>query len=187
MVEAALLTPILVFILFGTLEFGLAFRTFLTTSNASSAGARMASIQGNRLQADFEILKAIRGASTAIAIDDIQYVVIFKASGPNMAVPAGCKTASQNVGTTAAPLAGSCNRYLPADLKLAAMPGTWTCSVGPMVNYCPPTRKVGLNDPPDYLGVYIETKHNWITGLFGSSITMSDTAITRLEPQRLQS
>jgi Flp pilus assembly protein TadG len=187
MVEAALLTPLLVFILFGTLEFGLAFRTFLTTSNAASAGTRMAAIQGNRIQADFEILQAVRKASTAISVDDIQYVVIFKASGPNMPVPTACKTASQNIGTTAAPLAGSCNRYLPSDLKLATMPVTWTCGSGPMVNYCPPTRKIGLNDPPDFLGVFIETKHKWITGLFGSEITMSDTSITRLEPQRLTS
>ncbi len=38
---------------------------------------------------------------------------------------------------------------------------------------------------PDYVGVYVEITHKWITGLFGSSIKMSDTSVTRLEPQKL--
>ncbi|MDZ7732528.1 MAG: hypothetical protein U5R31_04910 [Acidimicrobiia bacterium] len=54
--------------------------------------------------------------------------------------------------------------------------------------YCPTDRQSSqLPDPPgpDYLGVYIEVSHDYTTGLFGNSLTLSDQAITRLEPLSL--
>ena len=45
----------------------------------------------------------------------------------------------------------------------------------------------GPNSPPDFLGVWIEVKHSWVTGLFGSSITLNQRVIVKLEPKALSS
>ena len=44
----------------------------------------------------------------------------------------------------------------------------------------------GIHGPPDYVGVYIEIIHPYITGLFGSSITHDKTTVIKIEPQSLQ-
>ena len=46
--EAAILTPLYIVFIFGILEFGGAFRDYLTLNNASGAGAREASISPTR-------------------------------------------------------------------------------------------------------------------------------------------
>ena len=51
--EAALLTPFFITLLFGMLEFGGAFRDYLTVANASAAAAREGAIQGNNSTADW--------------------------------------------------------------------------------------------------------------------------------------
>ncbi|MGZ4729871.1 MAG: TadE/TadG family type IV pilus assembly protein, partial [Acidimicrobiales bacterium] len=58
--ESALLVPFFVLLLFGMLEFGGAFRDYLTLSNAASTGARQAGIQGNAASADWNIILAVK-------------------------------------------------------------------------------------------------------------------------------
>ena len=184
--EAAILTPIFLVVLFGVLEFGSTFRDYLTLSNTATAATRQEAIQGANHQADWETLKAIKKASGAFPLSDINYVVVWKASGPNDKVPTACKTASQTVGTAAAPTAGSCNRFTVADIN-AANGASWTCAGSDPIKYwCPTTRQVGLTSNggsgPDYLGVYVSMTHKYATGFFGRSITLTDSSITKLEP-----
>lgn len=180
--EAALLTPLFIVLLFGVLEFGGAFRDYLTLGNTSLAGTRQAAIQGNAATADWNIVQAVKGASNAMPLSQINMVVVYKAAGPTTPVPAACLTASQ---------LNSCNRYTQTELQLTTMPGTWANCTGPDQYYCPTTRNVlapnAATNPngPDYVGVYVQITHPWITGLFGSKIIMSDTSVTRLEPQKL--
>ena len=57
-------------------------------------------------------------------------------------------------------------------------------------NWCPTDRKVavgGTNGPPDYIGVWIKVKYDYITGLFpGDGVTFTDTTVMRLEPRTVQ-
>src|SRR5215204_6217762 len=69
--ESALLVPFFVLLLFGMLEFGGAFRDYLTLSNAASTGARQAGIQGNSASADWNIILAIKEASGAMPLGQI--------------------------------------------------------------------------------------------------------------------
>jgi len=184
--ESALITPLFIFIIFGIIEFGGAFRDYLTLSNAASQGTRTAAIQNNSASADWNTLQAIENASRAFPLSQIRRVVIFKASGPTDSVSAACKTGVTGV-------ANVCNVFLPADLAQTSAPNTWLCpgtasqSSNPIAFWCSTSRKVNLSDNsnngPDYVGIYIEMTHPWITGLFGTSIVMSDTSITKLEPQ----
>ena len=66
LVEAAFITPVLFFLLFSILEFGMAFRDYLAVANTTRDGARAASIYSNDLSADFDILQTIADASNVI-------------------------------------------------------------------------------------------------------------------------
>lgn len=187
LIEAAFITPVFLLVLFGVLEFGGAFRDYLTLSNTVTSATRQEAIQGANPQADWLTLLAIQKASAAFRLSDINYIVVWKASGPNDTVPAACKTAGRTVGTAAAPTAGSCNRFTAADIT-AGTGATWTClSPYPIQYWCPTTRQVGLTSNagagPDYLGVYVSMTHTYATGFFGKSVTLTDSSITKLEPQ----
>jgi len=204
--EAALLTPLFITLLFGVLEFGGAFRDYLTLGNGSLAGTRQAAIQGNAADADWNIVQAVKKSVSAMPLSQINKVVIFRlrpvlsspgpgecltSACPTSPVPSTCLSAIQGV-------ANVCNVYGPTELAVisATVPATWNTCPGPPSQtypasfYCPTTRNVLAPSPtnsagPDYVGVYVEITHPWITGLFGSSIKMSDTSVTRLEPQKL--
>ena len=34
----------------------------------------------------------------------------------------------------------------------------------------------------DYIGIYVRARHPYITGLFGTAVTLTDHAVMRLEP-----
>ena len=203
--EAALVTPLFILLLFGALEFGGAFRDYLTLSNGSLAGTRMAAIQGNAADADWNLVQSVKKAMNAMPLYQIKKVVVYRLSPvsaspgagqcvstqcPTTSVPASCLTAIQGV-------AGVCNVYGPTELALvsATVPASWNTCPGtpsqayPASYFCPTTRVVSTTGNagfgPDYVGVYVEITHPWITGLFGSSVKMSDTSVTRLEPQKL--
>jgi Flp pilus assembly protein TadG len=176
--ESALLIPFFVLLLFGMLEFGGAFRDYLTLSSAASTGARQAGIQGNSASADWNIILAVKEASTAMPLGQITRISIFKAATPTASMPASC--ASGGV--------ADCNSYNASTVasvtRAASMPLSWSNCTGPTSFYCPTGRNVGSSNP-DYVGVWVQIVHPWITGLFGSSITMTQTSIIRLEPQLL--
>jgi Flp pilus assembly protein TadG len=182
--EAALLTPFFVTLLFGMLEFGGAFRDYLTTANASANAARQAAIQGNNQTADWYILKAIQKTSSAMPSSQIQTVVIYKATGANDTGPtSACKTAS---------VASTCNYYSASMIQTAFAAATaplsyQTCNAGdPEASWCPTTRSVVVTGTgPDYVGVWIKVSHPWITGMFGQSLTLTSTSVIQLEPQKL--
>ena len=44
----------------------------------------------------------------------------------------------------------------------------------------PPAGQTGL---PDYVGVYIRAEHDYVTGVLGDTLTITDGSINLLEPQ----
>jgi Flp pilus assembly protein TadG len=186
LVEAAFISPLFLLVVFGVLEFGGAYRDYLTVNNAAVAATRQEAVQGPNIQADWHTLQAILKASKAFRVTDIEYVVVWKASGPTDTVPANCKTAGQTVGSATDPSAGSCNRFTVSDLT-STTGDAWTCaSPDPIQYWCPTTREVALSsnggNGPDYLGVFIQMRHSYITGFFGTSVTLSASSVTKLEP-----
>jgi hypothetical protein len=181
MAEAALLTPLFIAFIFAILEFGGLFRAYLTLNNATSAATRQAAISGDDVGADHQILQAIGDGSRAIRPDQILHIAIYKAADATTPVPATCAAGT--------PVNGSCNTYTGADLALPAT--DFGCSVSPPQPdrfWCPTTRKTaatGANGPPDWLGVFIEIRHPWVTGLFGSEIVISNTSVVKLEASSL--
>ncbi len=177
-VEAVLITPIFLLILFGTFEFSLALRDYLALQSGARAAVRVGSTSGNAGMADFDMLAAYReGAKALQGSSTLSEIVVWKATGPNdtLSNSSACRTAS---------VAGLCNRYTASSLT---EPSTkFGCGTGTLDGYwCPTTRKVRQSDPPDYIGVYVRIVHQNPTGIFGASRTFVEQNVMRLEPQRL--
>lgn len=116
-VEAALILPILFLIIFGTIEIGGAVKAYSSVANGVRAGGRMASVAGNDAMADQMILERLAQESAGIGKGEIEYVVIWHATGPGSSVPGPClrplptapNASSEGRAVSGAP--GSCNIY----------------------------------------------------------------------------
>ena len=180
LVEAALITPVLLLFVFAIFEFGFAFRDYLGVANTTRDGVREASVAGNVADADYRILRSIRRASAALPDGALDQIIIFEASGPDGGVPAACLGGSQT---------GVCNTYSPSDMDLdLSWFGCQTIGDGDPVNspdrfWCPEDREVSVTAGLDFIGIYVSVHHEYITGFFGDSITFEDTTILQVEPQ----
>ncbi|MGB5756409.1 MAG: TadE family protein [Acidimicrobiales bacterium] len=178
LLEAALVTPVFLLIVFGILEMGLLFRDSLTTDNASREGARAASTRGNEGDADYFVLRTIEHGLEAMGLERLQYVVIFKATGPGDTLPGACATASQ---------AGLCNRYTAADFfaelddSSGNDTGNFRCGALDS-SWCPTTRETSLSAGTDFIGIHVQTRHDFVTGMFSGGNDLGETTILRLEP-----
>lgn len=175
MVELALICPVLLLLLYGMAEYGMAFRDKANLSAAVRAGARVGASDRNSRLADYDVLQTLAAATAKMTVD---YVVIFKAnSQPSGALPAACATFVDQ--------AGLCNVYTGAEMKtLTAASFTHaTCANEPDAPWCPTSRSIDLVAGRDYLGVYVQARREWITsGLPGSGVTFAEVAVMQLEP-----
>lgn len=191
LVEAALVTPVFLLLILGIFEFGLLYRDNLTTNNAAHQGVRAASVSGQRPEADFLVLRSVEHGIAAMGIENLDFVVVFRASGPDATVPTACLTASQTmvVGNPSAP---ACNRYVPADFYLGLEDasgndlGNFRCSSTSIDKYwCPSDRETSIAAGVEYVGIHIQTTHDYVTGVFGGTKTLTETRILRLEPESI--
>ena len=116
-VEAAFITPVFFALIIGIFEAGLYMKDYLAVSNAVRAGARSASAAGANGQADMYTLIDVSNESSALSGDQLEYIVIYKATGPGAGPTdvggptGGCKSGI--------PVAGLCNVYRKADILKA--------------------------------------------------------------------
>ncbi|MCP4085522.1 MAG: pilus assembly protein [Actinomycetia bacterium] len=182
LVEAAMVTPVFLFVLFGVMEYGLAYRDNLTVANSTRDAARVATTGGNSADADYGILQQISDDMDVMGHDTIDLIVVFNAGGPSGSVKGESTTdlAACKSGTS---VTGVCNVYTSSDLErpLSDFGCLTTGSLDSL--WCPMNRSVAFSDPPDYIGVYLETTHDYATGMFGDSVTISDETVMRIEPQ----
>lgn len=175
LVEAAFVTPVLLFLVFGLFEIGMLFRNYLGVSAAVKDGARAASIASNSPQADWRVLQAIKRTAAPLPDGSINRIIVFDAAMP------------QNANGPSAACLGSvpgsgCNSYVPADWETYDAE-KFECNGLPDPDWCGADRDSAFSDPtPAKIGVYIEVQHNYITGLFGDSLTLTEDAIFRIEP-----
>jgi hypothetical protein len=175
MVEMAIVVPIFVLLLFGMLEFGLAFKDKLAMAHAVTRASRDASVLGNEDIADIEILRAFEdGLVGAVSIDSVVHVDIFKA------------------GSGGSPIVW--DRYVPdAD----GVPCEWDPCPDPTIvgsvvygnpaGYPPCIRDTAFDptDGLDTIGVQVEYTHTWVTGVLGfSKSTWHEATEARIEPKR---
>lgn len=195
LVEAAIIGPLLFVLVLGILEFGMGFRDYLTVGDAVSDTAKVGGIQGNKVvngaNADFEMLRRFRQATSAFDADSIERIVIFKArapggGSPESQVPTACKNGTSVVAV--------CNVYEDVGAAYRAVAagntGYFNCTGGPATPWCP-TDEIMRNDGPNpnrvtYLGVYAKAVRPMVTGMFGDTFTIERASIVRLEPGTIE-
>ncbi len=210
LVEAAFVTPVLVFLFLGILEYGLFFRDYLTLGNGLRAGGRTAAIYGNDAEADYWIIQSVKNETVAVKQAEILKLIVFKANAAGTppytrTVPSACLSAP--VSSTV--FGSSCNVYGPSrdwnpsganDTQRAAHYGctgsnNWAAGWCPSAVVAPDTpTQTGrfaaatnggtpVAGPPDYVGVYLEIRHTFVSGLYGTTKNLSDVSVTQIEPK----
>lgn len=172
MVEMAIVVPIFILLIFGMLEFGLAFKDKLAMSHAAGRAARVAAVQGNEDAADYEILKGFSsGLSAAASVDAVVHIDIFKAD------------------VNGEPIPGAWDRYQPADDACGWNPCPATDpgppEYGIPAGYRPCDRDTAFDpdDGVDTIGIRVTYTHGWVSGVLGfSESTWVETTRARMEP-----
>jgi hypothetical protein len=123
LVEAALVLPILLFILFGIIEIGGAMKSYSGTASAVRQAGRSASLAGSDPMADALVLAEVAERVEAIDDGEVELVVVWRAAGSGDSVPANCLPAvtpipnASSLGHRGATpgAVGACNAYVQPD------------------------------------------------------------------------
>jgi Flp pilus assembly protein TadG len=183
MVEAVIVFQILIVVMMGSLEFGMAWRDSTTVSTALRVSARTVATQGNEGAADYYALQALKAGLSGIPTAAIGRIVVYNAS-TNTAPDPLCLSMTAPGGQTGS---RACNVYTSASLALASTSfstsATGSCPATAVDRYyCPLTRDVVQATVTDYVGVYIQVRHDFVTKFFGLNLTITDKLIVQLEP-----
>ena len=191
LLEIAILSSIVFFLLFAVLEFGLLFRDQLTAQDAVGDAARLGAIMGpdvaaDGTNADFQVIKSVREGLGSIPPGWVQRVVVFQGSAagagsPTDQLPATCKNGT--------PIAGRCNVYDPNAAFAAVEAGDvnfFNCAVNPSSPACPWRPELRDDGPQpanvQYLGVFVRISRPSLTGVFAPTFTIDRAFVLRLEP-----
>ena len=160
-VEAALVTPLLVLLVFGIIEFGLFFKDLLGVTSAVRAGARIASAEPGTATFAQDAADQVAQAATAVNLSSTTELWVYKATGTT-GQPTSCGT--------------SCIRFTwdPSTHKFATTnAGAWP---GSAQHAC-------VSDTTrDSVGVYLQVDHPTITSLILSNVTLKQFTVMNLEP-----
>lgn len=178
LVEAAIVTPLFMLLLFASIDGGILFGDNLSVEWGTRAGARAASIAGADALADYDVLQALKQSTVIIPRDSVDRIVVFRADGFDDEPSASCKAGTPTVGTGI----GSCNVYYPADFDVKQKDyDTWTADD----SWPGATRGDKSTEGPDYVGVWIQARCTCSGEVFGSSGVLHSTTVMRIEPKRL--
>lgn len=181
-VELAMVVPILITLVLGMFEIGMAWGASQTVVQASRSGARTVSQLGTYGGSDQQAVLAVI-STFGDDVDDIQRIIVFDASG-GADLPSGCDVAG-------APT-GPCNIYRQADFALASTPAhfdsngdTAGCGAsGASANWCPDGERSHNQLSATEVGVYVEFEAERVSGFFGSTpFTLTRTTVMRVEPR----
>ena len=172
-VEAAIVTPVVMAMLFGIVEMGFLFKDYLSVATAVRTGVRMAS--ANPRNATYAQTVADRVALTggAMNLGDVQQMWVYKVDTDSDKPFGGytdfsdcttCVKFSWNAGTS----------------KFDVLSDSWEYD---SQNAC----TLATGGPPDRIGVYLQLKHDAFTKFIFTSINIAEASILTLEPMPVSS
>ncbi|MGB5730412.1 MAG: TadE/TadG family type IV pilus assembly protein [Acidimicrobiia bacterium] len=172
MVEMALILPLLLLLVIGSIEFGLLFHERLTIASAASSAARTGATMGIRDEADY----AIRQALEAGLYDQVDTSVIIRVDIFRADPITGQKTGDYDR-YLYQPLSATCKWFPCPDIAQGGAPaGSWV----------PSSRDNTLDEGGgglDVLGVEIIYHHEAVSGFIpGMDRDLTERALVRLEP-----
>lgn len=166
-VEAAIVTPVVVAMLFGIIEFGMLFKDYLGVQSAIRAGVRTASAEPRNALYAADAVAKMQEAGTVINPADVQELWVYKAN-PDNDYPFGFTNYSNCTTCVKFTWDSGTQEFIGSTTP------TWAASDQ---NAC--TTSAG--GPPDRVGVYLKIKHNAITGIIGN-LSIAEGSALFLEP-----
>ncbi len=176
LVEAALILPVMVLLVLGIMEFGLLFTSYSTTTASSRSGARLAATAYSQAGTNTTAQNAAAVQIAAAAAADLEVLnnaepigmVIYKVnpSSTNGAPYGGFPGANMSGGCTSSCIKFSWNAATETFTKTS---GSWTNADACGVSV-------------DSIGIYIQARHDYISGILGSSRIVDGHTVMRLEP-----
>ena len=183
---------LLVAIVAGTVDYGLAWRSGVVATEATRAGARTGSAMARNPRADYEILSGVRASLiSAGRLDELDRVVIFYSSTADGAAPASCLAATPS-GSSCVVLnkaqldavAPSNFSYVPSGNDAIPPTGTGCMTSNRMLatsSWCP-SQRVNALQTAQFLGVYVRLRTANLFPMLGSHQTIARQTVIRLEP-----
>jgi hypothetical protein len=166
LLEFAIILPLLITITFGIIEFSSAYHDSAAVADAARAGGRVGSASATKAGYTTDVANAVNSALQSLPNDAPQELWIYKANANGY----------PGAGTDFSSCATNCIKYMWNSAAQAFDTGSpqgggWAAS----------THQV-CNQPFDEIGVYVKIKHTFVTGLFGTSLTLTDHSVFRFEP-----
>ena len=179
-VEAALVLPVMIMIVIGIMEFGLLYSNYSTTIASTRSGARLAATQYSQAKiGTVETAEQTAALAQIVAATEADLKVMNNAEPVGMAIYRVDSSSANGAPAGGYPgenMSGGCTsrciRYTwnPTTKKMVRQSGSWP----------DPQRCVIAN--VESIGVYVQTKHKYITGMFGQTRTIGGHTVMRLEP-----
>jgi Flp pilus assembly protein TadG len=162
-VEFAIILPVLVLVTFGIIEYSSAYHDESLTADAARAGARVGSSMATDSGMPAAVVAAVNSAVSTMPSDAPQELWIYKAN--NAGYPGN--------GTSFSSCSTNCLKYTwsQGSKSFTGGSGSWSMSTNQVCTM-----------PYDQVGVYVKVNHPFITGMFGSAMTLTDHAVFRFEP-----
>ncbi len=165
-IEAALIFPVIVVMLFGIIEFSMMLRDHVSLTAAARSGVRTASSEPRVSTFSDDAAASVLRAGTALPSSTIQELWVYQA-GTN-GFPTG-ESAFTSCST-------NCVKYTYDTTTKAFVKDNTTSWASTTIVAC-----AGAADVTS-IGVLIKARHQYVTGLFGTSMTLGDHAVMRFEP-----
>jgi Flp pilus assembly protein TadG len=169
-IEAALLTPLLLLLTFGIIEFGMLFKDWLAVTSSVRAGTRMASAEPRFSSFAQDAADNVAKEAAALDMTTVQELWVYKAQ--NTGTYTGYPVGATNKNFT------SCSQCVKfhwnaSSKSFVAYSTTWTAT---QQNAC-------QGDPlKDSVGVYLEIEHAAVTGLIFDNMSIQEHSVMSLEP-----
>jgi hypothetical protein len=168
-IEAAILTPLLLLLVFGIIEFGMLFKDWLAVTSSVRAGARMASAEPRISTFAQDAADQVAREGAALDMGNVQELWVYKAqtTGSNAGYPVG--------GDSSFSGCSACVKFHwnESQKKFVPYSSTWASTAQ---NACQPDAN------HDSVGVYLEITHPAVTGLIFNSMTLKEHTVMSLEP-----
>jgi Flp pilus assembly protein TadG len=168
-IEAAILTPLLLLLVFGIIEFGMLFKDWLAVTSSVRAGTRIASAEPRITSFAQDAADQVAKEGSALDMANVQELWIYKAqnTGSNSGYPVGGDSSF-----------GTCTQCIkfhwnPGTKKFVAYSNTWAAT---SQNAC----QGDANH--DSVGVYLKILHPGVTGLIFGNMTIKEHSVMSLEP-----
>ena len=185
LVEFALIIPLLMTLIMGVFEFGVALAANIGINRAAQSGAHMASAAGNIAGADClvldEIERSVMLPNDHDSIDSVRIELTNLGGDQVYATNTWVRS-----GTTRCSVADDITLDVPYTVLVQEYPDAQRCNV---LNGCPTMTPV--RSTVDNIGVVVRYRHGWITPLGGllplgggSGWTFEQRNIFRMEPHR---